>query len=204
LTYTRIAVATASGKAYYKLVLELKRRRIPFIVVKPRETIPLNIKVAITTRSEKDNICCPIVLQYNENEDPSIIIEKALQILRGKNEYNTLIVGIDPGKIFSIVVIGDGIIVDTRSIPDEYDTAREVSKILTQFKSRQKVIKIGNGTNSNRLILILGRILPPEIVMELVEERGTTKNIDMISNSKTTKDISSAIRISMKPGRKIC
>jgi len=46
---TKIAVATVSGRAYYKLVKELKERGLVFLSLVPGEAIPSTIKVVVTT-----------------------------------------------------------------------------------------------------------------------------------------------------------
>jgi hypothetical protein len=51
-----IAVATISGKAYYLIVNELKRKNVPFISLMPRQPVPIEVKVVITTEKEKELI----------------------------------------------------------------------------------------------------------------------------------------------------
>ncbi len=59
-----IAVATISGKAYYLIVSELKKKNIPFLSLTPDESIPTEIKVVITTEKEKRLI--------NHKKNPSL------------------------------------------------------------------------------------------------------------------------------------
>jgi hypothetical protein len=75
----KIAVVTANGKAYYLLVSELRRRKVPFIAVNPGEALPLNIAVAITTESEKHLVNHFTVLTYDAETEPSGVVEEALQ-----------------------------------------------------------------------------------------------------------------------------
>ena len=71
----KIALATASGRVYYQLISELKRSRVPFIVINPGETLPLSIEVAITTEAEKSKVNCPKILIYNGEKNPSMARE---------------------------------------------------------------------------------------------------------------------------------
>lgn len=200
-----IAVATASGRAYYQLVSELKKRRIAFITVKPDETVPLNIEVAITTESEKSRVRCPTVLTYDERTDPSTIIEEALQIIRGKHRYSNLIVGVDPGKDFGMAAVGDGAVLETKSVSGAKEAAVEVLRMMERYEGDRKAVKIGNGADIYRMKLITGldKMLPLGVDMESVEEQGTTKNVNALTTRRSTKDASSAIKISMRKGRKI-
>ena len=44
----KIAVATVSGKAYYLIVSELKKKNVPFLSLTPNERIPMEVKVGDT------------------------------------------------------------------------------------------------------------------------------------------------------------
>ena len=204
---SKIAVVTASGKAYYRLVNELRKENVSFVIAKPGETLPLDVKVAIITEGGKGvvplNGHCQKVLLYNETTSPSLIIEEALLAIRGKDRYESLVVGVDPGKNFGIAVLGDGRVLETKSVSSE-TAAVEVMGIIKRFKSEHTIVKVGNGADDYRskLITILDRELPPNAVMESVEEMGTTKN-GRVSRRRNFKDASSAVQISIRRGRKI-
>lgn len=201
----KMAVVTVDGKAYYRLVSELRRRKVPFMAVNPGETLPLNIAVAVTTESEKHDVKCPIVLTYDAETNPSNIVEEALQIVRGKQRYKNLVIGIDPGKDFGIAVVGDGEVLETAIISGAEDVAIEVLRMLKRFESDLKVVKIGSGAEDyqSRLITVLDRELPSTVDIESVEERGTTKNFDVILDRRRFGDAFSAIKISMRRGQRI-
>ncbi len=48
----KIAVATVSGKDYYLIVRELKKKKIAFLSLMPDAPIPLDVEVIITTKKE--------------------------------------------------------------------------------------------------------------------------------------------------------
>jgi hypothetical protein len=173
-------------------------------VTKPSEAIPLSIEVAITTESEKDQVHCPNILIYDWRMDPSVVIEEILRIIHGKQRYNNLIIGIDPGKALGMAVLGDGIVLETKTILNEKDSAMECLRLVERFKGEKKVVKIGNGAKGYRskLLMILDEKLPHNVDIELVEERGTTKNI-RIHNRNSSDDASSAINISIRNGHKL-
>lgn len=201
---TKIAVATSFGKAYYLLVSELKKRRIPFITTNPGEALPLNIEVTITTESEKDGIHCPTILIYDGKTNPSKTIEKAYQIIRGKHKYKNIIVGIDPGKDFGIAVIGDRAVLETKTVNGEETAVMEVLRIIDRFEADQKVVKIGNGGDEYQLKFFksLNKKLPLDVDIESVDEGGTTGSINNIFGQRIFRDASSAIKISMRRGCK--
>ena len=200
----KIALVTASGRAYYQLVSALRKSRVPFITVKPGEALPLNVEVAITTDSEKSRVRCPTVLTYDEEKDSSVVVEAALQIIQGKRRYRSLVVGVDPGKDYGIAAVGDGVVLATRSVSGESDAAEEVLRMIERFEGDRKIVRIGNSADDYRLkmMAILNRELPSDVDLESVEEGGTTRSIDTVS-SRSFRDVSSAVKISMRRGHKI-
>jgi len=109
----KIAIATTSGKALYLLTSELKKRKKHFITLKPGATVPLNVQVVITTEAEKSTVCDTRSITCGESFNPSEIIDYALQMIRGIQRYDNLIVGIDPGKDFGLAAVGDGVVLKT-------------------------------------------------------------------------------------------
>ena len=75
---TDIAVATVSGKAYYVVVTELRKKNLPILSLKPGEPIPAGIKVVITTEKEKPLINHDKVLVYEDGGNPEALISSAL------------------------------------------------------------------------------------------------------------------------------
>ena len=108
LTNPRIVLATVSGKVYYKLSQELRRQDLPFLSLKPWDNIPFNAKAVITTELECHLVRHPKLLTVNHLSSPARIICEAVRILREKQSYSTMIIGMDPGKTYGIAVIADG------------------------------------------------------------------------------------------------
>ena len=110
---TKIALATVSGKAYYKLVRELKRRNVSFLSLKPRDPFPLTIKVAITTEKERRLVKHPNVLVFNEETDATPVVDEAIKIIQGKKIFEKVVVGVDPGETLGLAILGDGNVLET-------------------------------------------------------------------------------------------
>jgi len=199
-----IAVVTASGKAYYRIVSELKKRGLSFLSLNPGESIPLDIKVAITTAAERDKVHCSNVLIYDYFPDTSILVEKALQIIQGKTKYEEVIIGIDPGKRFGIAVLGDGKVLKVLTTSNIAEAAASVTQMLEMTEGEKKIVRIGNGARDYQLELtrLLDERLSSNVLMESVEEYRTTK-ISKKSSSwrRDLRDGVSAVEISMRNGR---
>ena len=83
----RIALATVSGRAYYKLVNELERKGLPFLCLRPWDPVPLGIKVVVTTNEERHLIEHPSVLVLENGSNSAAVIDMALLRIRGKQNY---------------------------------------------------------------------------------------------------------------------
>ena len=201
-----IGILTTSGKAYYKLVSEFRRRGLQFISLIPTEVIPFYVKVIITTESERENNAFSEILIYDELTDPSEVVDNAIQLLRGKKDFREIIIGIDPGQTVGLAVLGDGIVLKTMDLTNMEEKVKEIVQILTETKAKKKTVKIGDGLKEEqkRLINLLNEKLPHNIIIESVEEEGTTKNIKKDSiYHKNSKDVLSAIKISLRNGHQI-
>ena len=200
-----IAVATVQGKAYYLIVNELKKRNIPFLSLTPTEPIPVEIKIVMTTEKEKHLINHKNVLVYKEREDLEAMINSALQITHGKGYYEKLTVGIDPGKALGFAVIADGKVVEAEncfSVEEAVKKIKKVLKNLSDATTTSTTVKIGNGVPAIKedLIRALDETLPQNVVLESVEEAGTSRYINEAKHRRELKDIASAIRIAGRNG----
>lgn len=197
-----IAVATVSGKAYYKIVNELKNRNVLFLSIVPWETIPSSIKVVITTVEEKNLIKHPNVLVYNVEEDPSKIVDEAIRISSGKEFYEELVIGVDPGKIFGVAVIGDGKTLKRK----EFSSMEEaIDFILTEVErepSKVKRVRIGMGVPeiAEEIARRLDLALPKDAIIEMVSEEGTSTSKDASLAKRKFSDADSAAKIALKRG----
>lgn len=201
-----IAVVTASGKAYYRLVNELKKRRIKFLSLKPEEPVPSYIKVVVTTESPPKFLNCEKTIIYDEKDDPAYIIGDSLRILQGKSQYDTLIIGVDPGKRFGIAIIGDGAVIKTGNYLNVEKTTSVITKALREIKACEKVVKIGDGAKvyGQRLVKSLDKTIPSDIALECVKENGTTKpNYTRLKRRRGLRDEIAALRISSREGQTI-
>ena len=146
------------------------------------------------------------ILIYDELTDPSKVVDNAVQLLRGKKYFREVIIGIDPGKRLGLVVLGDGIILKKMEFINIKDKIKEIIRILKETKAKKKIVKIGNGVKAEQNILfkLLNEELPHNIIIESVDEKGTTKNIKKDHNHrKDSIDVLSAIKISMRNGHRI-
>jgi hypothetical protein len=200
-----IAVATVSGKAYYMIVEELRKRAIPFASVTPFEPIPADIKVVITTEEEKQLINHEKVLVYKDGADREALISIALQNIRGKQGYSKIIIGVDPGDVLGLAILADGKVIEAENCFSVEETSRKISNAIRNLGSAscaQISVKIGDGvpTYKEELLRLLDDALPREVTLESVGEAGTSRFLNESKHRRGPRDIASAIKIAGRNG----
>ena len=199
----KIAVATVHGRAYYKLVTELQRRRLSFLSLKPWDIVPIGVKVVLTTGDESPQISHPKILVYDPESNPEHVVDKALLTIQGKQGYEKVVVGVDPGKTYGIAVLGDNKILATLAASNNEDASHLVVDSLKRFPAEVRVVRVGNGPAeyTKSLLASLDKTLPEETVMEIVSEAGTSRLTSKSVNRRVLKDTASAIKIAGRNGR---
>jgi hypothetical protein len=205
MTYmeAKIAIATVVGKAYFFLVNELKARGVDFLSLTPYETVPLNVEVVVTTESERKHIKHPNVLVYMEGSNPSILIDEAVKLVMGKGGFETIVVGVDPGKTFGIAVLSDGNIIDAVNCVSVEETVNTIRQIFSKQLAPARVLKVGNRPPSYiaELVPLLDEVLPPDVTIEIVREAGTSRYTGQPVHTRGQKHTMAAVKIAERRGQ---
>jgi hypothetical protein len=200
---TKIAVATVKGRAYYELVTELQKKRLFFLSLKPWDPIPLHINVVLTTETESSQISHPKILVFEQGTNPETVVDQAILIVQGKEGYEKVVVGVDPGKTCGIAIIGDNKILETVTSSNTEDAAHLIVDSLKRFPAEIKIVRVGEGPPefTNTLLILLNTALPEDTLVELVSEAGTSKLTNNSANRRVIRDAVSAIKIAGRNGR---
>jgi hypothetical protein len=201
----KVAVATVSGKAYYLIVNELKNRNMPFLSLTPYEPIPIEIKVVITTEEERNLIRHEKILVYKKGMEPEAIVNEALKVVHGKEFFEKIIIGVDPGEVFGLAVLADGRIIETEncfSVEETLGCVENILKNLANTPATSVWVKIGDGVQAckENLLHVLDNALPPDVVLEIVSEAGTHRCLNEAKHRRGLRDIVSAIQIAGRNG----
>ena len=199
----KVAVATVSGKTYFFIVNELRERNMDFLSLVPGAPVPAEAKAVITTEKEKHLINHERILVYTEKAGPITVVNEAVKVLQGKESYEKIVVGIDPGEVFGLAVIADGKVTETGNCYSVQEVLDRIKSVIKNFAVFSTVfsVKIGNGIPAYKTILeTLDAMLPPEVVLEVVSEAGTDRHIDEKKHRRGLRDIVSAIRIAGRVG----
>ncbi|MCJ7608479.1 hypothetical protein MUP00_02260 [Candidatus Bathyarchaeota archaeon] len=202
----RVGILVSSGKAYYTLVTELKRRGIKYAPLLPSRPVPLDVGIIVASEgSASDAIQGRTVVAFREDSNSGRVVDEVVIRLLGKKRFKELAIGIDPGKQTGLAVLGDAVVLDTRTYTDQKSVVEDVASILTSFPFERSVVKIGDGAEEygGRLRADLDSTLSGETEIQLVEESGTTSVGDSHRGEVFSGNIVSAIRIALREGKQI-
>ena len=185
-----LGILTSDFRIYYEIIKALKKRDLSFLSLSFDEPIPPNVGVILTTEDESDKIDFPNLIPISK--DMELTIDIAQRTLRGKDIFQKLIIGIDPGKRPGIAVIGDGEVLATAQVSSPEKVKGRVIRAIRSYPAFHRIIRIGHGdtTHRNRIINSLSDL---DMKIEISDETRTTR----ISE---TPDIDAAIDIALKSG----
>ena len=200
----KVAVATVQGKAYFLIVNGLKEQNIPFISLVPGESVPDKILVVITTEQEKQLVHNDKILVFHGEDRIEGLVDEVKKVLLGKQDFEKIVVGLDPGVAIGLVALGDGKVIEEGNCFSTEEVITSILKILrnVNFAVTRVSVKIGNGVPVYKeLLKDLDDSLPAEVVLEVVGEAGTNKPLKENKHSRGVRHISSAKVIAGRSGK---
>ena len=199
----KVAVATVQGRAYFLIVNSLREQNIPFISVVPGEPAPSRVNLMITTEKEKNEVNFGKVLIFRGESELENLVSEIKALLLGKEAFEKIIIGIDPGGAIGVAVLADGKVIEEDNCYSSHEMVNSILKVLrtVNFSITEVVVKIGNGVPVYReLIKDLDDTLPSQVMLEVVSEAGTNRPLKEHRRSRKIRHISSAIRIAGRIG----
>ena len=201
----KIAVVTVCGKDYYLVVGELKRRNTSFLSLTPYEPVPIEIEVVITTEKEKPLIKHQRILTFQQGMQPETLVNEALKIIQGKEFFEKVTIGVDPGEVFGLAVLADGKVVETGNCFSIEETLGKIRDVVRELESTHVAsisVKIGDGVPrcKEKLLRMLDEALPSKVSLESVSEAGTNRSLNEAKHRRGLRDIVSAIQIAGRSG----
>lgn len=201
-----VIVATVSGRSYYRITSALKSMDLRYLSLSPQEAASATGKVIITTDHESrivngDNM----VLDTQLEKYPHAIKAKILQScnVHGGSSNDQLVVGIDPGKRIGISILYCQFELDKIIMSSVHATVERIIFILSSIESPTKIVRIGDGslTLSNQIAGILKSYFKDRVIIEIVDEHGTSIREGSEKNRGGIRDMSSARKIAFRKGK---
>lgn len=170
------------------------------LVLNPEERIPPHVGVIITTEKESERIDFRHDRILIADNRPQAILDKALSILFGE-DFEQVIIGIDPGKYPGIAVLGNNKTISVHHV-SVGDVCPLIKRTMKAFENKKIIVRIGHGARLIRSQLING-ILDLGLQVEMVDETGTTPLLGKGVHGQVISDIIAAINIALIPGKMV-
>jgi hypothetical protein len=199
----RVAIATVQGKVYFLIVNELREQNIPFVSLVPGEPVPDSVRLVITTEQEKGLVKHEKILVFRGEGELDNLIGEVKRILLGKEAFEKVVIGIDPGAATGLAVVADGKVIEEGNCYSTQEVISTITKTIknVNFSQTAVSVKIGNGVPVYKELLeALDQALPLQVALEVVGEAGTNKPLKENGHSRGIRHISSAIRIAGRTG----
>jgi len=175
-----VSLATMDFRLSFLLQEKLALRGIATEQIVPGKPAARNSVLVVTTEEEfKNNTLIYeklVVLSRSEVMNISKAITKVLLGLEGKRIWESLIIGVDPGRTIGVAIITDGClrgVLETREINEAIDY---IFLTIKNNPAKMVIIRIGS-TGGYRRILLLNELLnnkPSHVSIEVVDELQTT------------------------------
>ena len=194
-----IGIYTKNFSLYHDLIDVIKKRKLSYVSLISLRNIPSKIGVIITSHNELHDIKTQKAIAADIYENIDHAVDIALQILIGKEIYTNIYIGIDPGEKPGIAIVGDGILLQKKSIDSPDGVPKLVSRFLKEYPSNEKLIRIGHGSIiiRNRII---NSLIPLDIPIEIVNESKTTSSQQ---TKRSERDREAAAAIALLKGGKV-
>lgn len=201
-----VIVATVSGRSYYRITNALKSMDLRYLSLSPEEAALATGKVIITTDIESRIVNGEnMVLDTQLEENPLTIKAKILQscIVNGGSSKEQLVVGIDPGKRIGISILYCQFELDKIILSSVNATVERIIFILSSIESPTKIVRIGDGSLalSHQIAGILKSYFKDGVIIEIVDEYGTSIREGSDKNRGGIRDMSSARKIAFRKGK---
>lgn len=172
----RLAIRTANFQLSYKLIQSLRARKISFEVKEISEKLTSNDIIWFAEGSEiidSDSIGKAIPTTIETIEES---IEFALLVMKGLDEPNQLVFGIDPGPYPGLAWLADGVFIGVSQLQSIEAISQKISSVSSSVNARSTLIRIGNGDP----------LIRDRIINMCIEENW---NLEVVDESKTSRGL---------------
>lgn len=185
-----IGVVVDDIKASYRVIRELKAKRIPFVLLKPGEQSP-DYLTALIVCGDADAGVRDKETRYNGDARNTVL--RAISLSKGRDGFELVVVGVDPGESTGFAIVADGDFLEGYTV-SRILTGEEVKMILSAYPASNFLFRIGKGRVGRDLLAAIRS--DPRATVEFVIE--TKKEVPVVYRRKgMRKDVKSALIIAL-------
>lgn len=191
-------------RVFRKVIGILKARNVSFKINLDGRcgvVITDNLKLAEECTSK---LRVPVILVSNLDVEGKV--ELAILMLKGRLVYESLIVGLDPGKTIGYALIGDDELLEVENFNNTKPLIDHLKVVMETYPYKRIVIRIGAGEYSTQVLdevlnLLENFKVDKEVAVEIVDESRTSKSQPQIKcRVKIPKRAIAAVNIALRRG----
>jgi hypothetical protein len=193
-----VSVATLDSRAYYSILNRLKLTNLPFTSLTPVQAKEERREPVITTKKEREFFMGNSIPIEELDENPLIMEGQILsRILTGNDRI--LLIGIDPGSRIGVGVFYGDSKIGSFTVESLDGLQSKLLSAVRGIPSVRAMIRVGDGApRLSKSIAQMIRKDLPEVLVEVVDERGTTTSNH--GSDGLTKDQRAAAKIARRKG----
>lgn len=193
-----VSVATSDSRAYYSILNRLKLTNLHFVSMTPAQARMQRREPVITTKGEKEFFAGTSIVIEELDENPLIMEGQILSKISMKSD-KVLLVGIDPGSRIGVVVFYGDSKLGSFTVGSLAELRSRLVRAVRGIPSVKATVKIGDGApRLSKSITQMIRDELPEVLIEVVDERGTTRSRS--ESGGLTRDQGAAVKIARRKG----
>lgn len=173
----RLGIYTRNFMFYHEILNILKGWGLPFVSITDSMEVPKDVAIIIS--SEEDQTISKEQLRCS---DPLSAVRKGISFLIGKDRFDTVVIGIDPGPKPGFAVIADGILIEAFECADKESLIRNIEKASAGYSYRSLLVRIGDGDIPNRNQIII-ELRNKGLSVEMIDESNTSQPHKMHDNA---------------------
>ena len=173
----RLGIYTRDFRFYHEILKILKNWDIPFVSITESMEIPKDVAVIISSKGDQS-----ISGEQLRCSDPLSAVRKGISFLIGKDQFNGVVIGIDPGPKPGFAVMADGILIEAFECADKETLVRNVEKAADGYSCRSFLVRVGDGDIPNRNQIII-ELKKDGFAVEMIDESNTSQPHKMHDNA---------------------
>jgi len=193
-----VSVATLDSRAYFSILNRLKMTNLSFVSLTPIQARLQRTNTVITTRGERGFFEGTAIPIEDLDENP-IVMEGQILSRMSLETRRVLLIGIDPGLRIGVVVFYGDSKLGSFTVESVGRLCSELRMIVRGIPNIRAIVRVGDG--APRLSKSISQMIGSEfrdVTLEVVDERGTTKN--RRKSDGPTGDQGAAARIARRKG----
>ncbi|MDA4137224.1 MAG: hypothetical protein OK449_09560 [Thaumarchaeota archaeon] len=193
-----VSVATLDSRAYYSVLNRLKMTNLRFISLTPAQAQSEGREPVITTKKEREFFVGTSISIEELDENPLVMEGQILSKMVTVND-RILLIGIDPGSRIGVVVFYGDSKLGAFTVGSLDGLQSRLLRAVRGIPSAKAVVRVGDGApRLSKSITQMIRNDLPEVLVEVVDERGTTTSSH--GPDGLTRDQGAAARIARRKG----